>query len=115
MKHLSNARVAELLNEMAALYEMEGEPFKPRAYERAALSVEARSEPLYETFSKGGPTALKDIPGIGMGIAAHIAELLERGTFSEYERLKKKTPVNITELVAVEGIGPKTVKRSGKN
>jgi len=110
MKHLSNARVAELLNEMAALYEMEGEPFKPRAYERAALSVEARSEPLYETFSKGGPAALRDIPGVGTGIAAHIAELLESGTFSEYERLKKKTPVNITELVAVEGIGPKTVK-----
>ncbi|KKU58025.1 MAG: polymerase X family protein [Parcubacteria group bacterium GW2011_GWA2_47_12] len=110
MKHLSNARIAELLGETAALYEMENEPFKPRAYERAALAIEAREEPLYETFAKGGPGALKEIPGIGAGIAAHIAELLARGTFAEYERLKKKTPVSVGELVAVEGIGPKTVK-----
>ena len=110
MKHLSNARIAELLGETAALYEMENEPSKPRAYERAALAIEAREEPLYETFAKGGPGALKEIPGIGAGIAAHIAELLARGTFAEYERLKKKTPVSVGELVAVEGIGPKTVK-----
>ena len=110
MKHLSNARIAELLGETAALYEMESEPFKPRAYERAALAIEAREEPLYETFARGGPGALKEIPGIGAGIAAHIAELLARDTFAEYERLKKKTPVSVGELVAVEGIGPKTVK-----
>ncbi len=110
MKQLSNARIAELLGETAALYEMENEPFKPRAYERAALAIEAREEPLYETFAKGGPKALTEIAGIGGGIAAHIAELLARGTFAEYERLKKKTPVAVGELVAVEGIGPKTVK-----
>lgn len=110
MKQLSNARIAELLGETAALYEMENEPFKPRAYERAALAIEAREEPLYETFAKGGPKALTEIAGIGAGIAAHIAELLARGTFAEYERLKKKTPVAVGELVAVEGIGPKTVK-----
>jgi len=110
MKQLSNTRIAELLGETAALYEMESEPFKPRAYERAALAIEAREEPLYETFAIGGPGALKEIPGIGAGIAAHIAELLARGTFAEYERLKKKTPVAVGELVAVEGIGPKTVK-----
>ncbi|MDP3661668.1 MAG: helix-hairpin-helix domain-containing protein [bacterium] len=110
MKHLSNARIAELLGETAALYEMENEPFKPRAYERAALAIEAREEPLYETMARGGPKALQEIPGIGAGIAAHLAELLARGTFAEYERLKKKTPVAVGELVAVEGIGPKTVK-----
>lgn len=110
MKPLSNTRIAEILNEMAALYEMENEPFKPRAYERAALAVESRAEPLTESFTRGGPKALEAIPGIGKGIAAHLAELLARGEFSEHERLKKKTPVAIGELVAVEGIGPKTVK-----
>ncbi|TSC85189.1 MAG: DNA polymerase X family [Parcubacteria group bacterium Gr01-1014_17] len=110
MKSLSNARIAELLGETAALYEIENEPFKPRAYERAALAIEAREEPLYETMARGGPKALQEIPGIGAGIAAHLAELLARGTFAEYERLKKKTPVAVGELVAVEGIGPKTVK-----
>ncbi len=110
VKHLSNAKIAELLGETAALYEMENEPFKPRAYERAALAIEAREEPLYETFARGGPKALQEIPGIGAGIAAHLAELLARGSFAEYERLKKKTPVAVGELVAVEGVGPKTVK-----
>lgn len=110
MKRLSNTRIAEMLSETAALYEMENEPFKPRAYERAALAIEAREEPLYETFARGGPKALTEIAGIGEGLAAHIAELLARGTFAEYERLKKKTPVAVGELVAVEGVGPKTVK-----
>lgn len=110
MKHFSNARVAEILNEMAALSEMEGEAFKPRAYERAALSVEARTEPLAETLTTKGEKGLEEIPGIGKGIAAHLAELFATGDFAEHQRLRTKIPVNINELVAVEGIGPKTVK-----
>ncbi len=95
---------------MSALYEMEGVLFKPRAYEKAALGVEALNEEVKELYKKGGARALEEIPGVGKGIAYHIEALLKRGRFTEYARLKKKIPVNISELTAVEGVGPKMVK-----
>jgi len=98
------------LREMAELYEMEGVLFKPRAYEKAALGVEALNKEVMEIYKEGGKNALKKIPGVGEGIAFHIESLLKKGGFAEYKRLKKKIPVNISELTAVEGVGPKMIK-----
>lgn len=94
---------------MAAFYEMEGVLFKPRAYERAALGVESLEDDIGEFYKKGGIKKLMEIPGVGEGIARHLEEFLTKKHFREYERLKKKIPVNITELTAVEGVGPKMV------
>ena len=44
------------------------------------------------------------------GIAAKIEEYLKTGKIKEQEFLKKKTPVDIEELIRVEGMGPKKVK-----
>lgn len=107
---MSNAEIAKILFEMAELYEMEGVEFKPRAYEKAALSVEALDEDIREIYKEGGIKILMQIPGVGQGIAEHIDEYLKTGHFKEYERLKKKVPVNISELTRVEGVGPKMIK-----
>ncbi len=107
---LTNKDIARVLYEMAILYDMEGVAFKPRAYEKAALAVEAHGDNVAEQYQKGGVDALTAIPGVGKGIAEHIVELVTRGTFREYQRLKKEIPVNVTELTAVEGVGPKMVK-----
>ncbi len=107
---MTNKELSKILYEMSALYEIEGVEFKPRAYERAALGIEALSEEVKEIYRRGGIKALEEIPGVGRGIAYHIEMLLGRGSFPEYEKLKKKTPVNISELTAVEGVGPKMVK-----
>ena len=110
MKHLSNQRIAKILYEMAAFYEMQGVQFKPRAYERAALNIESLSEGVADLYKRGGFGALKTIPGVGAGIAKHIEELLTTGHFKEYEALKRTIPVKIGELTAVEGVGPQTIK-----
>lgn len=94
---------------MALFYEMEGVLFKPRAYARAALGVESLDEEMGELYKKGGIKKLMEIPGVGEGIARHLEEFLTKKHFREYERLKKKIPVHITELTAVEGVGPKMV------
>ncbi|MFY9461744.1 MAG: DNA polymerase/3'-5' exonuclease PolX [Candidatus Sungiibacteriota bacterium] len=107
---MPNADIAKILLEMAELYEMAGVEFKPRAYEKAALSVEAASEDIRVLYKKDGIKALMQIPGVGRGIAGHIEEYLKTGHFKEYERLKKKVPVNISELTRVEGVGPKMIK-----
>lgn len=106
----TNQEITKILSEMAALFEMAGVAFKPRAYEKAALGVEALDEEVAATYQRGGLKALEKIPGVGRGIAEHIEEMLESGRFREYERMKKKVPVRISELTAVEGVGPKMVK-----
>ena len=107
---MSNQEITKILEEMAALLEMQGVAFKPRAYEKAATGVEALGEEVQEIYRRGGGKALEEIPGVGRGIAAHIEELLEKGKLQEYERLRKRVPVHVTELMSVEGVGPMMVK-----
>ena len=84
--------------------------FKPRAYEKAALGVEALDKEVKEIYKESGEKGLLKIPGVGKGIAYHIELLLKNGGFPEYEKLKKKIPINISELTAVAGVGPKMIK-----
>ena len=107
---MTNQEIAKVLYEMAALLEMEGVAFKPRAYEKAAMAVEALDTDVRDIHKNGGLKALAVIPGVGRGIAGHLESLLKTNTFSEYKALKKKTPVDIAGLTAVEGVGPKMVK-----
>ncbi|MCC7017270.1 MAG: DNA polymerase/3'-5' exonuclease PolX [Rhodospirillales bacterium] len=109
MRTLTNREIVRVLHEMAALYAIEGVEFKPRAYERAAQNIEALEGEVAERYRSGGVKALLAIPGVGKGIAGHIEELLETGRFREYDKLKKKMPVRLDELLLVEGIGPRTV------
>ena len=107
---MTNQEIAKILLEMAELYEMESVLFKPRAYEKAALGVEALDKEIKEIYKEKGKNGLMKITGVGPGIAYHIETLLRGKKFAEYERLKKKIPVNISELTAVEGVGPKMIK-----
>ncbi|MBL7150279.1 MAG: DNA polymerase/3'-5' exonuclease PolX [Candidatus Pacebacteria bacterium] len=107
---MKNQELAKIFYEIAAYLEMEGVAFKPYAYEKAALALETLEEDIEEIYKKGGLPALKDIPGIGESIAEKIEEYLKKGKIKYYQELKKKTPLNIEELTAVEGMGPKKVK-----
>src|SRR3989338_5159669 len=88
---------------------MKGVAFKPRAYEKAAHSVEALSESVKDTYEKGGLKALEDIPGIGQSIAEKIEEYIKTKHIKEHVRLKKQVPVDVEGLASVEGIGPKMI------
>lgn len=95
---------------MAAYYEMEGVPFKPQAYEKAAMAVEESDREIADIYEEQGVKGLKKMPGVGASIAEHIGELIEKGRFKKYDEMKKKLPVDISELVQIPGVGPKTVK-----
>ena len=110
MYTMTNQEIAKILAEMAALFAMEGVAFKPRAYEKAALGVEALDREVHEIYTSGGLKALEEIPGVGRGIALHIKEMLKTGSFREYRQMKKKMPADIAGLTAVEGVGPKMVR-----
>lgn len=107
---MTNLEIAKIFREIAALYEMQNVQFKPRAYERVAKSLETLGRNVRDVYREGGLTALEKIPGAGKSLALHIEELLKTGKLKLYQRLKKKVPVDIDELMAVEGIGPKTIQ-----
>lgn len=106
---ISNQEISKILYEIGEYLEMKNIPFKPRAYEKAAYSIENLEEEISEIYKKGKFKAIESIPGVGVSIAEKIEELLKTGRLRYYEKLKKSFPVKIGELSAIEGVGPKTI------
>ena len=110
IRAVTNEEIAKILYEIGEYLEMEGVAFKPRAYEKAAETIQGLSEDVREIYRNGGLKAVEKIPGVGQSIAEKIEELLKTGHLKYYEELKKKTPVNLAELTRIEGLGPKKIK-----
>ncbi|MFH0712421.1 MAG: DNA polymerase/3'-5' exonuclease PolX [Candidatus Jorgensenbacteria bacterium] len=108
---ISNIEVAKVLREIGEYLEMQGVAFKPRAYEKAADGVVGLEKQVSEIYEDGGLKALGEIPGVGLSIAEKIEELLKTGRLRYYNELKKKTPVDLSALTEIEGLGPKNIKK----
>ena len=107
---MKNFEVAKILRNVSILLDMDDVQFKPRAYEKAARSIEALEDEVEDIYEKGGIKGLKDIPGVGESIAEKIEDLIKTGKLAYYEELLKKVPVDLNSLYGVEGMGPKTIK-----
>lgn len=105
-----NEEIVKIFAEMAIILEAGNVPFKPRAYEKAAETLADLDKDVKEIYQSGGLKALKEIPGIGHALAEHIEEHIKTGRVRNYDQLKKKMPVDIAGLSAVEGLGPKRIK-----
>ena len=105
---MTNRDIASIFVKMAKILELKGDnPFKVRAYLRAARSIEALNSELSELIEKGED--LKKIEGIGKEIEAKIKELIGTGHLSAYEKAKKGIPSSLLGLLEIPGLGPKTV------
>src|SRR4030042_3633897 len=107
---MKNHEVARILKNTSILLDMDSVPFKPRAYEKAALTIEALEKDVEQIYREGGVKALKEIPGVGESIAEKIEELIKTGRLAYYEELRKKAPVDLESLTGIEGLGPKKIK-----
>ncbi|WNG32940.1 DNA polymerase/3'-5' exonuclease PolX [Archangium violaceum] len=103
---MENAEVVAMLGEIADLLELTNEnPFKVRAYRRAAQVVDTLPVPISELVHKG---ELGSLPGVGDHTAERIAQFVESGTCDVLERLRGKVPPGVMELLRIESVGPKT-------
>lgn len=107
---MQNREIAKIFNEIAEYLEMDGVRFKPYAYQKAAITLENLKDNVADIYRQGGLKALKAIPGIGESIALKIEEYLKTGKIAYYEDFRRKLPINLDELMAVEGMGPKKAK-----
>lgn len=105
---MRNFEIARLFDLMADLLEVKGEnPFRIRAYRRAAQSLENLAEDV-ETLAE--QRRLDDIPGIGEDLAGKIVEYLNTGRIRAVEALRQEVPAGLVELMGVPGVGPKTAR-----
>jgi DNA polymerase (family 10) len=106
---MENREIATLLAETADLMEIAAEdPFRIRSYRNAASAVESFPERL-AAICDDPSRKLTDIPGIGKGIAAVIAEILHRGSFDRRDQLIAKYPPTALEFLKIQGLGPKSI------
>lgn len=106
---MQNPDFAKIFFEIAELLELKQDnPFKIRAYQKAARSIEGLTSSLEEIYTHGGIKALEEIPGIGKGIAEHLEELIKTGKIKKYQELKQSFPKGFAELANIPGMGPKT-------
>ena len=105
---MKNREIARIFNDIADLLEIKDDnPFKIRAYRRAAMNLEALTQDL-DTLVK--EDKLNQIPGIGKDLAEKIKEYYKTGKIQSYEDLKNEVPSALLEMMKIPGVGPKTVK-----
>jgi DNA polymerase (family 10) len=99
-----NDQVEQILQEYADLLSIVGDdPFKPRAYEKAARAVGGYADDISTLDAQ----AVLAIPGVGKSIAAKVTEFLLAGTFEELEALRAQVPDGVRAMTAIPGFGPK--------
>ena len=104
---MRNKQLAKILFEMADALELLEVQWKPNAYRKAARSIDTMSKDVGSIYSSDGIKGLKSIPGVGQGIAEKIEEFLKTGKIKEYQKLAKKIPKGVEEMMNIPGVGPK--------
>lgn len=104
-----NADLAAMFARMGAMLELTGaDRFRVNAHAKAARIIADHPSDLAPIAND--PKALTAIDGIGKGAAAKIAEFAATGTIAEHDQLAAAVPPGVLDLLAVPGLGPKTVK-----
>ncbi|NQS99746.1 MAG: DNA polymerase III, partial [Candidatus Omnitrophica bacterium] len=106
---MKNRQVAKIFRQVAEILEIQSEnPFRIRAYLKAAQNIESLSQDLADLTANN---ELEKIPGVGKDLAEKIKEIVSTGRLKLYEQLEDNIPEGLTILMSVPGLGPKTARR----
>ncbi|MBI5099867.1 MAG: DNA polymerase/3'-5' exonuclease PolX [Nitrospirae bacterium] len=104
---MRNQEVVKIFNDIADILEIKGDnPFRIRAYRRAAQNIDGLAKDVAEISAE----ELQKIPGIGADLAGKIQEYVKTGSLKFYDELKKEVPSGLVDILSVPGLGPKTAK-----
>lgn len=105
---LSNAAIADALEELGDLYELDGAiVHRVLAYRTAAKSVRDASVSVAALARQGRASELS---GIGATLGEKILALLDTGTIPAAERLRAKFPPGLIAITRLPGLGPKRAR-----
>jgi predicted regulator of Ras-like GTPase activity (Roadblock/LC7/MglB family) len=110
-----NAEIAARLEEVAEVLTMQAaNPYRVRAYHRAAQTIRDWPDSVAELALQKGVEGLMQLPGIGERLAQAIYQLVTTGRLPMLDRLRGESdPVEL--FASVLGIGPKTAQRIHDN
>lgn len=113
---MTNAEIAGIFEEIGNILRLRGDenPFRVRAYDRAANSIGAMSKSLGKVYEEGGIDGLKELPGIGDDLASKIEELLTTGELQYLQKIREDIPPGVFAMLDIEGLGPKRVQQLWK-
>ena len=106
---MSNQDAARTLFGVASLLESQGaNPYRVRAYRRAALSLMRLTIPAEQLTDQDGQL---NLPWLGPRLRRKLGELLTLGRMQFHVELIAELPPAVRELLSVPGVGPKTTER----
>lgn len=107
---IHNSEIAEIFSTLADLLEIANEnPFRIRAYRNAARIINGLPKSAAEIIAEKND--LTGIPGIGDDLASKIQTIVKTGRLPLLNQMQKRIPAILTELLKIEGLGPKRVQR----
>jgi DNA polymerase (family 10) len=108
MPDLPNAAIADALEELGDLYELDGAiVHRVVAYRTAARTVRKAAVSVAALARAHRAT---ELPGIGATLQEKILALLESGAIPAAERLRAKFPPGLIALTRLPGLGPKRAR-----
>jgi DNA polymerase (family X) len=107
-RELSNNAIAEALEELGDLYELDGAiVHRVTAYRGGAKAVRDSSVSVAALAREGRAV---ELPGIGKTLQEKIVALLETGTIPAAERLRAEFPPGVIAITRLPGLGAKRVR-----
>jgi DNA polymerase (family X) len=107
MTSLDASSVAALLREFGQRSALRGgNPFRAKAYARAADNLLTLSPPLDQVIEQD---RLREIPGVGDAIADIVKKLHATGTHPALETMRKEIPSGVLEMLTIPGLRPDKV------
>jgi len=105
---MDNYQISQALLRMAKGLEfLEDNPYRVRAYRRAAHAIFSLDRPVNEYLREG---RLPEIGGVGKGITTLLRDWLLEKDMSELENIIAQVPRGLDELLKVSGLGMKKIK-----
>src|SRR5712672_333914 len=105
---MDNKSITRILRDTAQLLEIDGAIIgRYRSYEKAAELISGMHESIEELAKD--PDKLEELPGIGERMAEHLQEILKTGDYGLRQKLLKKYPVTLLDILHLQSLGPKKV------
>ena len=101
---MTNARLGELVAELADLMALDGADRRRVAHYRRAATVIRRFDHSLAAMIEGG-TDLSRVPGIGKRLTEFLGDLVREGASPRLERRRARVPAGLPEVLRLDGVG----------
>lgn len=112
MSIVTNKDAADVLFNVATILELaEDNPYRIRAYRRAARLLLGNRQDARVKLVDGKEGKELDLPGLGPRLRRKLGELLATGRMRFYVEICAELPDDVAGLMALPNVGPKTALR----